>query len=89
MAIGSAKRLYIHCRHDLAKRECLLIYIFLGGGSSMTSLDDELRTLRSALRSLEEKFRRTGGDGYRLQISRMKEIIDERELAGRSKNWPR
>lgn len=55
----------------------------------MTSLDDELRTLRSALRSLEEKFRRTGGDGYRLQISRMKEIIDERELAGRSKNWPR
>jgi hypothetical protein len=31
----------------------------------VTPLEDELRTLRSTLRALEDKQRRTGGEGYR------------------------
>ncbi|MDQ0323473.1 hypothetical protein QO002_005679 [Pararhizobium capsulatum DSM 1112] len=45
----------------------------------MADIDDELRTLRSALRVLEEKNRRTGGDGYPLQIAQVRDMIAERE----------
>ncbi|MDQ0324056.1 hypothetical protein QO002_006263 [Pararhizobium capsulatum DSM 1112] len=45
----------------------------------MADIDDELRTLRSALRVLEEKNRRTGGDGYPFQITQVRDMIAERE----------
>ena len=45
----------------------------------MAGVDDELRTLRSALRVLEEKNRRTGGDGYPLQIAQLNHLIVEKE----------
>ncbi|WP_438754858.1 hypothetical protein [Pararhizobium sp. O133] len=45
----------------------------------MAEVDNELRTLRSALRVLEEKNRRTGGDGYPLQIAQLKHLIVEKE----------
>lgn len=48
----------------------------------MVDKDDELRTLRSALRILEEKNRRTGGVGYPLQIARVREIIALKEQPG-------
>lgn len=47
----------------------------------MAPLEDELRTLRSAFRSLEDKHRRTGGEGYRIQIKALKEMISSREIA--------
>ena len=48
----------------------------------MADTDDELRTLRSALRVLEEKNRRTGGDGYPLQIARVRDLIALKEQPG-------
>jgi hypothetical protein len=47
----------------------------------VTPLEDELRTLRSALRALEDKQRRTGGEGYRMQIKALKEMINSLEIA--------
>jgi hypothetical protein len=47
----------------------------------VTPFEDGLRTLRSALRALEDKQRRTRGEGYRMQIKALKEMINYREIA--------
>lgn len=45
----------------------------------MAAVDDELRTLRSALRILEEKAQRTGGAGYPMQIAQVRQLIAQKE----------
>lgn len=42
--------------------------------------DNEIRVLRSALRSLENRQRRFGDDGIFLQIKRLKEMIEQRSV---------
>jgi hypothetical protein len=49
----------------------------------MSNIDDELRVLHSAIRSLEKKWRRTGDEYYPIQIRQLKELIANRERGGR------
>ncbi|CAN7705559.1 MULTISPECIES: hypothetical protein [Neorhizobium] len=48
----------------------------------MSNIDDELRVLHSAVRSLEKKWRRTGDEYYPNQIRQLKEMIADRERGG-------
>uniref|UniRef100_UPI0031017754 hypothetical protein n=1 Tax=Neorhizobium sp. EC2-8 TaxID=3129230 RepID=UPI0031017754 len=48
----------------------------------MSNIDDELRVLHSAIRSLEKKWRRTGDEYYPIQIRQLKEMVADRERGG-------
>jgi hypothetical protein len=49
----------------------------------MSNIDDELRVLHSAIRNLQKKWHRTGGEHYPIQIRQLKEMVADREPGGR------